>query len=46
MPRKPKAQEALTDSREGLMSQQFVPEKKDMEQSVVNRPTALDFKKT
>lgn len=46
MPRKPKAQEALTDSREGLMSQQFVPKKKKDEVEVVTRPTALDFKKT
>ena len=47
MPRKSnKAQEALTDNREGLMSQQLVSKKKDQEQEVVNRPTALDFKKT
>ena len=44
MPRKPKAQEALTDSREGLMSQQLVPKKDEVK--VVTRPTALDFKKT
>lgn len=46
MPRKPKAQEALTDSREGVMSQQLVPKKKKDEVEVVNRPTALDFEKT
>ena len=47
MPRKSnKAQEALTDNREGLMSQQLVSKKKDQEQEVVSRPTALDFKKT
>lgn len=47
MPRKSnKAQEALTDNREDLMSQQLVLKKRDQEQEVVNRPTALDFKKT
>ena len=47
MPRKNnKAQEALTDSREGVMSQQLVPKKKKDEPEVVTRPTALDFKKT
>lgn len=46
MPRKTtKAQEALTDERDGLMSQQLVPAKKEDKQKVVNRPTALDFKK-
>ena len=47
MPRKTtKAQEALTDSREGVMSQSLVPKQKKDETEVVNRPTALDFKKT
>lgn len=46
MPRKTKAQEALTDSRDGVMSQQIIPSKKENMQEVVNRPTALDFKKT
>ena len=46
MPRKPKAQEALTDSREGVMSQQLVPKKKKDEVEVINRPTAIDFERT
>lgn len=46
MPRKnDKAQEALTKER-SVMSQQLVPKTKDEPQPVVNRPTALDFKKT
>ena len=46
MPRKiDKAQEALTDER-SVMSQQLVPKKAKDEPEVVNRPTALDFKKT
>ena len=45
MPRKPKAQEALTEDRSNVMTQSLVPKKKD-EPEVVNRPTALDFKKT
>ena len=46
MPRKPKAQEALTEER-AVMSQQLVPKQKAVDtQKVVNRPTALDFKKT
>ncbi len=45
MPRKPKAQEALTDERSSVMTQSLVSKKKD-EPEVVNRPTALDFKKT
>ncbi len=45
MPRKTtKAQEALTDER-STMSQQMVSKKKNDEPEVVNRPTALDFKK-
>lgn len=46
MPKRRQAQEALTDNREGIMSQQMIPKKKEDEQEVVNRPTALDFKKT
>lgn len=47
MPKKnDKAQEALTDNREGLMSQQLVSKSKNDEPEVVNRQTALDFKKT
>jgi len=46
MPRKTtKAQEALTDER-STMSQQMVSKKKNDEPEVVNRSTALDFKKT
>ena len=45
MPRKPKAQEALTKDRSSVMTQSLVSKKKD-EPEVVNRPTALDFKKT
>lgn len=41
-----KAQEALKDSRDGLMSQQLFPKDKKEEVEVVSRPTALDFKKT
>lgn len=45
MPRKTtKAQEALTDER-STVSQQMVSKKKNDEPEVVNRPTALDFKK-
>ena len=46
MPRKTKAQEALTDSRDGVMSQQLISKNKNEEVEVINRPTALDFKKT
>lgn len=46
MPRKTtKAQEALADERSSVMTQSLVSKKKD-EPEVVNRPTALDFKKT
>lgn len=45
MPRKTKAQEALTNER-SVMTQQLIPKNKDDEINVVNRPTALDFKKT
>lgn len=46
MPRKTtKAQEALTDERSKVMTQSLVPKRKKDEQEVINRPTALDFKK-
>ena len=45
MPRKSKAQEALTETRSN-MSQLLIPPNKKEEATVVNRPTALDFKKT
>ena len=44
MPRKQKAQEALTETRSG-MSQLLMSDSKKSEKEVVNRPTALDFKK-
>ena len=44
MPRKRKAQEALTETRSD-MSQLLIPENKKEEQEIVNRPTALDFEK-
>lgn len=47
MPKKytSKAQEALTNERSN-MSQQLIPKNKNDEINVVDRPTALDFKKT
>lgn len=45
MPKDNKAQFAPDDERSN-MSQQLVPKSKTQEQEVVNRPTALDFKKT
>ena len=44
MPRKQKAQEALTETRSG-MSQLLMSDSKKSEKEIVNRPTALDFKK-
>ena len=44
MPRKQKAQEALTETRSG-MSQLLMSDSKKSEKEVVNRPTALNFKK-
>lgn len=45
MPRKTtKAQEALTDERSNLITQSLVSKNND-EPEVINRPTALDFKK-
>lgn len=44
MPRKTKAQEALTETRND-MSQLLMSDSKKSEKEVVNRPTALDFKK-
>ena len=45
MPKNKDAQFAPIDER-SEMSQQLVPKRKSEEQEVVNRPTALDFKKT
>lgn len=42
---KTKAQEALTETRSN-MSQLLIPENQKELPKVVNRPTALDFKKT